>query len=278
LVGYFVLGPSDLYKLVKEIGKFIQNFRTLGAEATKTFENTMETQLELEDLRKAQRELNDAFSFRRSINVDQDGEEAFAEPERGAEPIKAVAADAGVEAAAEVGAGVAGAAAVVGKPKKRIRRRKKKAPVVVEEEEADINGNIPDLDMSSAFDDAPTSPADEAAAMIADEERVKAERLERLTNSATSEAPEPKSWFDDDATMPDLSSVLNPEAPMDEVENNRFSTQLLKLWPTKTSSVHYCSTSNGTVGHFGRGKERRRRTIGRRIPLLENGTGRKVLP
>ena len=47
LVGYFVLGPSDLYKLVKEIGKFIQNVRTLGTEATKTFENTMESQLEL---------------------------------------------------------------------------------------------------------------------------------------------------------------------------------------------------------------------------------------
>jgi Sec-independent protein translocase protein TatA len=228
LVGYFVLGPSDLYKLVKEIGKFIQNFRTLGAEATKTFENTMETQLELEDLRKAQRELNDAFSFRRSINVDQDGEEAFAEPERGAEPIKAVA-ETGVEAVAELG--VAGAAAVVGKPKKRVRRRKKKAPIVVEEDEADINGgDIPDLDMSSAFDDPPTSPADEAAAMMADEERVKAERLERLTNSATSESPEPPSWFDDDAAMPDFSSVLNPEAPVEEAENNRFSTQLTDDW------------------------------------------------
>eukprot|EP00804_Cyclotella_cryptica_P009922 CCRYP_017356-RA/>CCRYP_017356-RA protein AED:0.34 eAED:0.36 QI:0/0.5/0.33/1/0.5/0.33/3/1222/192 len=62
VVGYVILGPSELYKLVKEIGKFIQNFRTLGAEATKSFEATMENQLELTELRKAQRELNEAFS------------------------------------------------------------------------------------------------------------------------------------------------------------------------------------------------------------------------
>ena len=71
LVGYFVLGPSELYKLVKEIGKFVQNFRSLSTEATKSFESTMENQLELTELRKAQAELNDAFSFRRSINTDE---------------------------------------------------------------------------------------------------------------------------------------------------------------------------------------------------------------
>jgi Sec-independent protein translocase protein TatA len=71
LVGYFILGPSDLYKLVKEIGKFIQNVRTLGSEAAKSFEGTMENQLELTELRKAQRELNSAFGFRRSINTDE---------------------------------------------------------------------------------------------------------------------------------------------------------------------------------------------------------------
>ena len=40
-VAVIVLGPSDLYKLVKEIGKFIQNARTLGAEAAKSFEGTI---------------------------------------------------------------------------------------------------------------------------------------------------------------------------------------------------------------------------------------------
>ncbi|KAL7568879.1 hypothetical protein ACA910_015529 [Epithemia clementina (nom. ined.)] len=72
LVGYFVLGPSDLYKLVKEIGKFIQNIRTLGTDLTTSFENNMESQLQLQELRKAQQELNDAFSFRRSINTNPD--------------------------------------------------------------------------------------------------------------------------------------------------------------------------------------------------------------
>ena len=72
LVGYFVLGPSDLYKLVKQIGAFIQNIRTLGNDLSTTFESNMESTLQLEEIRKAQRELNDAFSFRRTINVDAD--------------------------------------------------------------------------------------------------------------------------------------------------------------------------------------------------------------
>ena len=73
-MGYFVLGPTDLYKLVKEIGKFVQNFQTFTSEATASFENNLESQLQLEEIRKAQRELTDAFSFRRSINVDEDTE------------------------------------------------------------------------------------------------------------------------------------------------------------------------------------------------------------
>ena len=73
-----MLGPTELFKLTKEIGKFIQNFRTLGAEATKSFESTMENQVELQELRKAQNDLNNAFNFRRSINVDQEAE-AFTE-------------------------------------------------------------------------------------------------------------------------------------------------------------------------------------------------------
>lgn len=68
LVGYFVLGPTELYKIVKDIGKFITNIRTVGAEATASFEGVMENQLALNEIRKAQLELTDAFSFRRSIN------------------------------------------------------------------------------------------------------------------------------------------------------------------------------------------------------------------
>lgn len=74
MVGYFVLGPSDLYKVVKAVGQGISNLRQLSSDVTKTFENNMESQLQLEELRKAQRELNDAFSFRRSINVNAEAE------------------------------------------------------------------------------------------------------------------------------------------------------------------------------------------------------------
>jgi hypothetical protein len=149
LVGYFVLGPSDLYKLVKEIGKFIQNFRTFTTEATMSLETNLESQLQLEEIRKAQRELNDAFSFRRSINVDEstDPFEVNVQSERpGTEPAAAATA-----AAATTAEG--------GTKKKKIRRRvKKKQPVVVEEEEeepfcvpgevakqSDPIENIPDL-------------------------------------------------------------------------------------------------------------------------------------
>ena len=53
-VGYFVLGPLDLYKLVKEIGKFITNIQMLGTDLGKTFENNMESTLQLEELRNQQ--------------------------------------------------------------------------------------------------------------------------------------------------------------------------------------------------------------------------------
>jgi len=118
LVGYFVLGPSDLYKLTKEIGKFIQNIRTLGTEATKSFESSMESQLELDELRKAQSELNNAFNFR-GINRNDESD-----------PLAAVTED------------VAGASAVntvsqkanVGERKKKKKRRRKKKTVKVSED------------------------------------------------------------------------------------------------------------------------------------------------
>ena len=124
LVGYFILGPTDLFKLTKEVGKFIQNFRTLGAEATKSFESTMENQLELTELRKAQSELNSAFNFRRSINVDQESE-AFSE----LPPIAEGAAVAGATAVAKESDGTSST-----KRKKKRRRVKKKTVQEVPEE------------------------------------------------------------------------------------------------------------------------------------------------
>lgn len=153
LVGYFVLGPTELFKLTKEIGKFIQNIRTLGTEASKSFESTMENQLELQELRKAQSELTNAFSFRRSINVDQEAE-AFSE----LPPIAATKEEAAIGAAAATTG--ASATAATGKDteapapiqKKKKKRRVKKKVVVPEESSVEM-GEIPDLDMSAAFQD-----------------------------------------------------------------------------------------------------------------------------
>lgn len=148
LVGYFVLGPSDLYKLTKEIGKFVQNVRTFSAEATSTLENSMESQLQLEEIRKAQRELNDAFNFRRSINVDEDSEafEVNAQsPRQDTAPVATVT-DNETDAS---------------KPKKKIRRRRVKKKKVEEEQQEEeppfcvpgsedntaVVNNVPDLDL-----------------------------------------------------------------------------------------------------------------------------------
>jgi Sec-independent protein translocase protein TatA len=133
-VGYFVLGPSDLYKLVKEIGKFLQNIRTLGSDLSTTFENNMESSLQLEELRKAQRELNDAFSFRRSINVDADSE-AFSVQAGSAQKAEAMAAMASTAVAVDPNA-----------PPKKIRRRIRKKAVTETETPASLN-YIPDLEM-----------------------------------------------------------------------------------------------------------------------------------
>lgn len=199
IVGYFVLGPSDLYKVTKEIGKFVQNFRSLGTEASKTLTDSMESQLELEEIRKAQRELNDAFSFRRSINVDEESEFSNVTPEQAAaaEPIKSSSK----------------------KSKKRIRVRKKKKPKqepVVEDTE-EIVDNIPDLDMTSSFEAAN------------EEEKLRAERMERL---ASGQPEEPPSWFDDKES-PSFSSdegIPNPLPASSEAESNRFSQQLSGDW------------------------------------------------
>jgi len=236
LVGYFVLGPSDLYKLVKEIGKFIQNFRTLGAEAAKSFEGTMENQLELTELRKAQSELNDAFSFRRSINTNEGGE-VF---ESGSFSDNVAAAAAESSAAVAVG-GVGTAVASDGttvkiedgttiKKKRRLVRRKKKKVVIEPEEELpmeEINvpsesDEYPDLDMLDAVD-------------LTEEERLRAERLDRLTGGSSSssdddDGDDEPDWFN--ASEEDIASeVLNQQQPetdpaLSAFEKNRFQSQL----------------------------------------------------
>jgi Sec-independent protein translocase protein TatA len=130
LIGYFVLGPSDLYKLVKEIGKFIQNFQNFAAEATESLENNMESQLQLEEIRKTQQELTDAFSFRRSINVEADSDpfEVNVQTPRGQDDVMTPPIN---EPEYDMSTSAAAGAAVAPK-KKKMRRVKRKKKVAVE--------------------------------------------------------------------------------------------------------------------------------------------------
>ena len=213
LVGYFILGPTELYKLTKEVGKTIQNFRSLSTEASKTFESTMENQLELDELRKASQELNAAFSFRRSINTDKvsDFNEVAQKPE-GAETEVAAAAVAG------------GAAAASAPPKKRrVKRRRVKKEVAAEAPMATEEGmamaadygtveesNVPDLDMADAF---PT-----------EEEQLREERMARLasgTQTSTEDNSDKPDWFDDRG-LEDLMTEGNQEGDQAQAEDSIF--------------------------------------------------------
>ena len=249
LVGYFVLGPTELFKLTKEIGKFIQNFRTLGSEATKSFESTMENQVDLQELRKAQNELTGAFNFRRSINVDSGGD-AFSEL-----PPIAVEGEAGVAAAAGAAAVATAAATTTTNettttevPKKRRKKRRVKKKVEVEPMMAGT-GDIPDLDMSAAFKDefmegvgigkdAPSTSAqreDETEAEMA--ARLRKERMERLEAAqARSEAQTQSTGQVPDwqtASESDIASEILAQQPSPEElasSQDRFQAQLSGQW------------------------------------------------
>jgi Sec-independent protein translocase protein TatA len=146
LVGYFILGPADLYKLVKEIGKFIQNVRTLGSEAAKSFEGTMENQLELTELRKAQQELNSAFGFRRSINTDEysdafDKTGKFSNNNSNNDAATAIMTEGEMAMAASGGmgevVGVGSSTTTIMKKRKLVRRKKKKIVEMKSNEEGE---------------------------------------------------------------------------------------------------------------------------------------------
>ena len=217
-MGYFVLGPSELYKLVKEIGKFVQNFRTLGAEATKSFESTMENQLELTELRKAQRELNDAFSFRRSINTDE-GMEAFDEGLFKASEEAAVGATAAV---ASTAVGEVTEEGTTKRKRRKLVRRKKK--VVVEEPPADereLLTEYPDLDMLNE------QPASDSSAST--DNSLRAQRLERLGGASETPIPTEPDWFtasEEDVASKILDQQPNGNPALEAYQKNRFQSQL----------------------------------------------------
>lgn len=231
LVGYFVLGPSDLYKLTKEIGKFIQNFRTLSSEASKQFEDTMEDQLDLQELRKAQSELNSAFGFRRSINVDQTGD-AFSSVPPMNEP--APVEEAGATAVASVAT-----AEVTQTKKRRKRKRVKKKQTVkpIEEEVPSYSGEIPDLDMSTAFADELKEQTNIDVPSAFQEEteeeltaRIRQERMDRLEKASQAPPSENTDWFS--ASESDIASEVLSQQPLesDPIEQSRFASQLSGNW------------------------------------------------
>jgi Sec-independent protein translocase protein TatA len=238
LVGYFVLGPSDLYKVVKSIGSFVQNARTLTTDLTKTFETNMESQLQLEEIRKAQRELNNAFSFRRSINVDQ-AEDAFSTTVttpregwvEGQDPSEEIAeADelpgAVLEADEGAASAAANAAAATTAPKKKKLKRRRRVPLQqpVDDDSGDSNSEnvygVPDLEM----------PEIASSSLTEEEQAIIDEEFERYTTVSLG--------GDDDATAGDVNASQENEAEVDEAAKaaealsaqQRFQQQLSGNW------------------------------------------------
>ena len=209
-MGYFVLGPSDLYKLVREVGKFIQNIRTLGNDLTTSFESNMESQLQLEEIRKAQQELNDAFSFRRTINTNEDLD-AFATTVDSERP--------GMETAAAV-SGTVGAGVpegTTGKKKKIRRRVRKKAMDTTNPEELE-------MPMSAS---STTTSSDPFVQEYTPEEQAQIDAEFDKYTLDTTPATGP-SWYDDDDSTADkdAKSIQQPTA----AATSRFQQQLSGGW------------------------------------------------
>ncbi|GMH85552.1 hypothetical protein TrVE_jg5170 [Triparma verrucosa] len=231
LIGYFVLGPQELYKLTKEIGKFVNNFRSVGTDLTSQFTDSMENQLAMEEVRKAKDDLEEAFSFRRSINWEEEEEMGGMGGEVG---------DGGV-AAAEGGVGAAAAAASTGTAtatatKKKIRKRVKKREPEPEPE--------PDLSepSSPSFEEQGPTPEDDARVqdMINSngyiDPTAEAEGLseaEGLTVNPTSTYPDLSVDTDFDLYSPppsletsETSMLEERSRRLEEAEASRFQSQL----------------------------------------------------
>jgi len=188
----------------------------------------MEDQLELTELRKAQAELNDAFNFRRSINTNDVGDvfekTSFSDNIAAAVEDGAAVAGAGAAAATAVDAAATTETTAPTKKKRRLVRRKKKkaveeidvpteesvAPMIAEE--------YPDLDMLDVPD-------------LSEEEKLRAERLERLGgggvgDSAPDASNEPD-WFT--TSEEDIANEVlnnNKDPALASFEKNRFQSQL----------------------------------------------------
>jgi len=206
------LGPSDLYKLVKEIGKFINQIQTLGTDAAKTFESSMENQIEMTELRNAQQELTDAFSFRRSINTDESYESTIRQTTR--KPTSTEPAPTTTSASEEE----EGAAAPSKRKRRRVKKIKKAPSPVVEEseintaapmitqqqkEEKIVEGNVPDLSMADAF----FENNKEETPITWEGERDDAKVAQAASAAEEQSVPYNDDWFNDldPPSWPDLS-------------------------------------------------------------------------
>lgn len=195
----------------------------------------MESQLELQEIRKAQRELNDAFSFRRSINVDETSD-PFEVPETPT-PVPEVAA--ATTAAATTGDT---AETTTTKPKKKKRRRVKRKPVeqpVATEQQQPI----PDLDMSEAFskpsevtmtptptDDTTATNTPDAVDWFADNEEI----MKNSNNKDSSNKEEiPSSLPSVSDMVAEEEEWLKQDPAVAAAEQSRFQQQLSSSWNQK---------------------------------------------
>jgi len=228
IVAYFMLGPQEMYKATKQIGKFISTFRTVSGDAVKGVQDSLENQIELDTIRKAQRELNSAFGFRRSINQ-YEGDANF----RGmkAEDIELGDEDLDVPVALRAKTN----------KKKRFRKRKVKketsAPTETEMEPAMESPTVPDLEWPTDAAPATTElkdlqwPRDISettnevipAAAAASTSTLREERMERLAKGTQS----PPDWYkDNQADHEKPTGGENKEDVwMKEMEKQRFATQ-----------------------------------------------------
>ena len=241
-----MLGPSDLYKVVKEIGKFVTQLQTFSKDATMTIEQNLESQLQVEEIRKAQRELNDAFSFRRSVNVDPEADAFSTNVQSDRVGIKEGETD--IKVVPEAAAGVAGEGATTA-TKKKIRRRVKKKKVSAEEEAPEFNmetmaptnqqplaNNVPDLAMETAEESLGDADARAMKAMeeaneqlrkeMEEEEAAKRrqERIERLSGGQPTEDSLAQQEMAASGGQYDTSLM----SPSDE--QSRFQAQLSGNW------------------------------------------------
>ncbi|KAL3810213.1 hypothetical protein ACHAXA_006353 [Cyclostephanos tholiformis] len=217
----------------------------------------MEDQLELTELRRAQRELNAAFGFRRSINTDEYGA-AF---DRGGRTATATAVAGGAGGPLEAGRDEEeeedeGTTATSTRKRRLVRRRKKKTPAV---EGEDAAGG--EMGMERVDDDAAFSSSSRFASTYPDLDEVdvppdadfllRAERTKRLTSSTTAAATEGvrRGGEDDDvvdwfkASEGDVASaILDGDGSansnvVDYAAMNRFRSQLsVEEWNSKVMS------------------------------------------